>query len=310
MKRILVTGGAGFIGNHLCRRLLNEGNYVICLDNFFTGLKQHIEDMLDNPNFELVEHDIVDPIDIACEQIYNLACPASPPHYQYDPVKTMKTSVLGILNMLELAKKQEATILHASTSEVYGNPLVHPQQESYWGNVNPIGIRSCYDEGKRAAETLLMDYHRQYGVDIRIIRIFNTYGPNMDPNDGRVVSNCIMQAIQGEDITIYGDGSQTRSFCYVDDLVEGAIRMMNNDKGFIGPVNLGNPSERTVLNLAQMVLEMTGSKSKLSFMPLPSDDPIKRKPDITKAQQMLGWEPVVDIKDGLSNTIEYFKSIS
>lgn len=310
MKRILVTGGAGFIGNHLCRRLLNEGNYVICLDNFFTGLKQHIEDMLDNPNFELVEHDIVDPIDIACEQIYNLACPASPPHYQYDPVKTMKTSVLGILNMLELAKKQEATILHASTSEVYGNPLVHPQQESYWGNVNPIGIRSCYDEGKRAAETLLMDYHRQYGVDIRIIRIFNTYGPNMDPNDGRVVSNCIMQAIKGEDITIYGDGSQTRSFCYVDDLVEGAIRMMNNDKGFIGPVNLGNPSERTVLNLAQMVLEMTGSKSKLSFMPLPSDDPIKRKPDITKAQQMLGWEPVVDIKDGLSNTIEYFKSIS
>lgn len=310
MKRILVTGGAGFIGNHLCRRLLNEGNYVICLDNFFTGLKQHIEDMLDNPNFELVEHDIVDPIDIECEQIYNLACPASPPHYQYDPVKTMKTSVLGILNMLELAKKQGATILQASTSEVYGNPLVHPQQESYWGNVNPIGIRSCYDEGKRAAETLLMDYHRQYGVDIRIIRIFNTYGPNMDPKDGRVVSNCIIQAIQGEDITIYGDGSQTRSFCYVDDLVDGAIRMMNNDKGFIGPVNLGNPSERTVLNLAQMILEMTGSKSKLSFMPLPSDDPIKRKPDITKAQQMLGWKPVVDIKDGLSKTIEYFKSIS
>lgn len=310
MKRILVTGGAGFIGNHLCRRLLSEGNYVICLDNFFTGLKQHIEDMLDTPNFELVEHDIVNPIDIECEQIYNLACPASPPHYQHDPVKTMKTSVLGILNMLELAKKQGATILHASTSEVYGNPLVHPQQESYWGNVNPIGIRSCYDEGKRAAETLLMDYHRQYGVDIRIIRIFNTYGPNMDPKDGRVVSNCIMQAIKGEDITIYGDGSQTRSFCYVDDLVDGAIRMMNNDKSFIGPVNLGNPSERTVLNLAQMVLEMTGSNSKLSFMPLPSDDPVKRKPDITKAQQMLGWEPVVDIKDGLAKTIDYFKSIS
>ena len=310
MKRILVTGGAGFIGNHLCRRLLSEGNYVICLDNFFTGLKQHIEDMLDTPNFELVEHDIVEPIDIECEQIYNMACPASPPHYQYDPVKTMKTSVLGILNMLELAKKQGATIMQASTSEVYGNPLVHPQQESYWGNVNPIGIRSCYDEGKRAAETLLMDYHRQYGVDIRIIRIFNTYGPNMDPKDGRVVSNCIMQAIKGEDITIYGDGSQTRSFCYVDDLVDGAIRMMNNDKGFIGPVNLGNPSERTVLNLAQMVLEMTDSKSKLSFLPLPSDDPIKRKPDITKAQQMLGWKPVVDIKDGLSKTIEYFKSIS
>ena len=310
MKRILVTGGAGFIGNHLCRRLLNEGNYVICLDNFFTGLKQHIEDMLDNPNFELIEHDIVEPIDIECEQIYNMACPASPPHYQYDPVKTMKTSVLGILNMLELAKKQGATILHASTSEVYGNPLVHPQQESYWGNVNPIGIRSCYDEGKRAAETLLMDYHRQYGTDIRIIRIFNTYGPNMDPKDGRVVSNCIMQAIKDEDITIYGDGSQTRSFCYVDDLVDGAIRMMNNDKGFIGPVNLGNPSERTVLNLAQMVLEMTDSKSKLSFLPLPSDDPVKRKPDITKAQHLLGWEPVVDIKDGLAKTIEYFKSIS
>ena len=310
MKRILVTGGAGFIGNHLCRRLLNEGNYVICLDNFFTGLKQHIEDMLDNPNFELIEHDIVEPIDIECEQIYNMACPASPPHYQYDPVKTMKTSVLGVLNMLELARKYNAKILQASTSEVYGNPLVHPQQESYWGNVNPIGIRSCYDEGKRAAETLLMDYHRQYGTDIRIIRIFNTYGPNMDPKDGRVVSNCIMQAIKGEDITIYGDGSQTRSFCYVDDLVDGAIRMMNNDKGFIGPVNLGNPSERTVLNLAQMVLEMTGSNSKLSFMPLPSDDPVKRKPDITKAQQMLGWEPVVDIKDGLAKTIDYFKSIS
>lgn len=310
MKRILVTGGAGFIGNHLCRRLLSEGNYVICLDNFFTGLKQHIEDMLDNPNFELIEHDIVEPIDIECEQIYNMACPASPPHYQYDPVKTMKTSVLGVLNMLELARKYNAKILQASTSEVYGNPLVHPQQESYWGNVNPIGIRSCYDEGKRAAETLLMDYHRQYGTDIRIIRIFNTYGPNMDPKDGRVVSNCIMQAIKDEDITIYGDGSQTRSFCYVDDLVDGAIRMMNNDKGFIGPVNLGNPSERTVLNLAQMVLEMTDSKSKLSFLPLPSDDPVKRKPDITKAQHLLGWEPVVDIKDGLAKTIEYFKSIS
>ena len=309
MKRILVTGGAGFIGNHLCRRLLNEGNYVICLDNFFTGLKRHIEDMLNNPNFELIEHDIVDPIDIAVDQIYNLACPASPPHYQYDPVKTMKTSVLGIINMLELAKKYKATLLHASTSEVYGNPLVHPQQESYWGNVNPIGIRSCYDEGKRAAETLMMDYHRQYGVDIRIIRIFNTYGPNMDPKDGRVVSNCIVQAINGEDITIYGDGSQTRSFCYVSDLVDGAIKMMNNNRGFIGPVNLGNPSERTVLNLAEMVLEMTGSKSKITYKELPSDDPVKRKPDITKAQEILGWEPKVDIKDGLVKTIEYFKSI-
>ena len=309
MKRILVTGGAGFIGNHLCRRLLNEGNYVICLDNFFTGLKRHIEDMLDNPNFELVEHDIVEPVDIEVDQIYNMACPASPPHYQYDPVKTMKTSVLGIINMLELAKKYKATLLHASTSEVYGNPLVHPQQESYWGNVNPIGIRSCYDEGKRAAETLMMDYHRQYGVDIRIIRIFNTYGPNMDPKDGRVVSNCIVQAINGEDITIYGDGSQTRSFCYVSDLVAGAIKMMNNDKGFIGPVNLGNPSERTVLNLAEIVLEMTGSKSKITYKDLPSDDPVKRKPDITKAQEILGWKPEVDIKDGLAKTIEYFKSI-
>ena len=309
MKRILVTGGAGFIGNHLCRRLLNEGNYVICLDNFFTGLKRHIEDMLDNPNFELIEHDIVEPVDIEVDQIYNMACPASPPHYQYDPVKTMKTSVLGIINMLELAKKYKATLLHASTSEVYGNPLVHPQQESYWGNVNPIGIRSCYDEGKRAAETLMMDYHRQYGVDIRIIRIFNTYGPNMDPKDGRVVSNCIVQAINGEDITIYGDGSQTRSFCYVSDLVAGAIKMMNNDKDFIGPVNLGNPSERTVLNLAEIVLEMTGSKSKITYKDLPSDDPVKRKPDITKAQEILGWKPEVDIKDGLAKTIEYFKSI-
>ena len=309
MKRILVTGGAGFIGNHLCRRLLNEGNYVICLDNFFTGLKRHIEDMLDNPNFELIEHDIVEPVDIEVDQIYNMACPASPPHYQYDPVKTMKTSVLGIINMLELAKKYKATLLHASTSEVYGNPLVHPQQESYWGNVNPIGIRSCYDEGKRAAETLMMDYHRQYGVDIRIIRIFNTYGPNMDPKDGRVVSNCIVQAINGDDITIYGDGSQTRSFCYVSDLVAGAIKMMNNDKDFIGPVNLGNPSERTVLNLAEIVLEMTGSKSKITYKDLPSDDPVKRKPDITKAQEILGWKPEVDIKDGLAKTIEYFKSI-
>ena len=309
MKRILVTGGAGFIGNHLCRRLLNEGNHVICLDNFFTGLKKHIEDMLGNPNFELVEHDIVDPVDIKVDQIYNLACPASPPHYQYDPVKTMKTSVLGIINMLELAKKYNATLLHASTSEVYGNPLVHPQQETYWGNVNPIGIRSCYDEGKRAAETLMMDYHRQYGVDIRIIRIFNTYGPNMDPKDGRVVSNCIVQAINNQDITVYGDGSQTRSFCYVSDLVDGAIKMMNNDKKFIGPVNLGNPSERTVLNLAEIILEMTGSKSKITFKELPSDDPVKRKPDITKAQEILGWEPKVDIKDGLAKTIEYFKSI-
>ena len=309
MKRILVTGGAGFIGNHLCRRLLDEGNHVICLDNFFTGLKRHIEDMMSNPNFELIEHDVVDPIDIKVNQIYNLACPASPPHYQYDSVKTMKTSVLGIINMLELAKKYNATILQASTSGVYGNPLIHPQKETYWGNVNPIGIRSCYDEGKRAAETLMSDYHRQYGVDIRIIRIFNTYGPNMDPKDGRVVSNCIMQALKGEEITIYGDGSQTRSFCYVDDLVEGIILMMNNKIRFAGPVNLGNPSERTVLDLAQKVLELTGSKSKLSFLPLPSDDPVKRKPDISIAKAELGWEPKVDIVEGLKKTIEYFKTV-
>ena len=309
MKRILVTGGAGFIGNHLCRRLLNEGNFVICLDNFFTGLKRHIEDLLPNPNFQLIEHDIVEPIDIECEQIYNLACPASPPHYQYDSVKTMKTSVLGIINMLEIAKKYDATILQASTSEVYGNPLIHPQNETYWGNVNPIGIRSCYDEGKRAAETLMMDYHKQYGVNTRIIRIFNTYGPNMDPKDGRVVSNCIMQALNNKDITIYGDGSQTRSFCYVDDLVDGMIKMMNNSQGFIGPVNLGNPSERTVLDLAQKIIELTNSKSKIVFLPLPSDDPVKRKPDISLAKKELNWEPKVDIVDGLTNTIEYFKHI-
>ena len=309
MKRILVTGGAGFIGNHLCRRLLNEGNFVICLDNFFTGLKRHVEDLLDNPNFELIEHDIVEPIDIECDQIYNLACPASPPHYQYDSVKTMKTSVLGIINMLELAKKYNATILQASTSEVYGNPLVHPQSETYWGNVNPIGIRSCYDEGKRATETLMMDYHRQYDVDTRIIRIFNTYGPNMDPKDGRVVSNCIMQALKNENITIYGNGLQTRSFCYVDDLVEGMIKMMNNSQGFIGPVNLGNPSERTILDLAQKIIELTSSKSQIVFLPLPSDDPVKRKPDITLAKNKLGWEPKTGIIDGLKHTIEYFQDI-
>lgn len=309
MKKILVTGGAGFIGNHLCRRLLKEGNKIICVDNFFTGLKKHISDLLSDSNFELIEHDIVEPIDIECDQIYNLACPASPPHYQYDSVKTTKTSVLGILNMLELAKKYNAVLLQASTSEVYGNPLVHPQKETYWGNVNPIGIRSCYDEGKRVAETLMMDYHRQYGVDIRIIRIFNTYGPNMDPKDGRVVSNCIMQALAGEDITIYGDGSQTRSFCYVDDLVDGIIKMMNNTQGFIGPVNLGNPSERTVLDLAQKVLELTGSKSKITFLPLPSDDPVKRKPDITLAKEKLGWEPKQDIITGLTKTIDYFKTV-
>ena len=308
MKKILVTGGAGFIGNHLCRRLLKEGNKVICLDNFFTGLKRHIEDLLSNPDFTLIEHDIVESISLECNQIYNLACPASPPHYQFDPVKTMKTSVIGIMNMLELAKKNSATILQASTSEVYGNPLEHPQNEKYWGNVNPIGIRSCYDEGKRAAETLMTDYHRQYGADIRIVRIFNTYGPNMDPKDGRVVSNCIIQALNNENITIYGDGSQTRSFCYVDDLVEGLIRMMNNQNEFTGPVNLGNPSERTVLELAKEIKELTGSKSEFVFLPLPSDDPVKRKPDISLAQKELNWTPSTDITDGLKKTIEYFKS--
>lgn len=309
MKKTLVTGGAGFIGNHLCRRLLAEGHFVICLDNFFTGLKKHIADLIENPNFELIEHDIIEPIDLAVDQIYNLACPASPPHYQFDPVKTLKTSVIGILNMLELAKKNNAIILQASTSEVYGNPLVHPQTELYWGNVNPIGIRSCYDEGKRTAETLMMDFYRQYSVEIRIIRIFNTYGPNMDPKDGRVVSNCIMQALNGDDITIYGDGSQTRSFCYVDDLVDGMIKMMNNPQGFIGPVNLGNPSERTVLNLVEMIAELTESSSKIRFMPLPSDDPVKRKPDITIAKKELNWEPVIGIQEGLQKTIEYFKAV-
>lgn len=309
MKKILVTGGAGFIGNHLCRRLLKEGNSVICLDNFFTSLKQHIQDLLQNPNFTVIEHDIIDPINIECEQIYNLACPASPPHYQYDSIKTMKTSVLGIINMLELARKNNATILQASTSEVYGNPLEHPQKETYWGNVNPIGIRSCYDEGKRAAETLMNDYHRQHSVDTRIIRIFNTYGPNMDPKDGRVVSNCIIQALKGEDITIYGDGTQTRSFCYVDDLVEGMIRMMNNNQNFHGPINLGNPSERTVLDLVQKIIKLTESKSEIKFLPLPSDDPVKRKPDITLAKEKLNWEPKIDITDGLRNTVKYFKSI-
>ena len=307
MKKILVTGGAGFIGNHLCRRLISEGNYVVCLDNFFTGLRKHIEDLLGNKNFELVEHDIVDEIDIECAQIYNLACPASPPHYQFDSVKTMKTSVLGILNMLELARKYNATILQASTSEVYGNPLVHPQNETYWGNVNPIGIRSCYDEGKRAAETLMMDYHRQYGVDVRIIRIFNTYGPNMDLNDGRVVSNFIVQALKNEDITIYGDGSQTRSFCYVDDLIDGMIKMMNNKKGFIGPVNLGNPSERTILDFAKLIIKLTNSSSKIIYKPLPLDDPSKRQPDISLAEKELNFKPKVDIEEGLIKTIEYFK---
>ncbi len=306
MKRILVTGGAGFIGSHLCKRLLDEGNYVICLDNFFTGCIENIEEFYKNPNFELVEHDITEEYFTVIDQIYNLACPASPPHYQYNPVKTIRTSVMGIINMLELANKYGATLLQASTSEVYGDPLVHPQTETYWGNVNPIGIRSCYDEGKRCAETLMMDYHRQFGTDVKIIRIFNTYGPNMHPNDGRVVSNFIVQALKGEDITIYGDGSQTRSFCYVSDLVDGMIRMMNTPN-FIGPVNLGNPEERTIKNLASLIINLTGSNSKLIYKPLPSDDPVKRKPDITLASTNLKWQPKVDIKDGLQETISYFK---
>lgn len=305
-KRILVTGGAGFIGSHLCEKLLEQGNYVVCLDNFFTGSKSNVNHLLSDSNFELVEHDIVEPFDIKVDEIYNLACPASPPHYQYDSVKTTKTSILGIINMLELAKKYNSKILQASTSEVYGNPIVHPQVEGYWGNVNPIGVRSCYDEGKRCAETLMMDYHRQYNVQTRIVRIFNTYGTNMDKNDGRVVSNFIVQALKNEDITIYGDGSQTRSFCYVSDLVDGIIKMMNNSQNFIGPVNLGNPSERTIFDFAKLIIELTNSNSKIVFKSLPADDPIQRKPDITLAKKELNWGPKIDIEKGLEKTIKYF----
>lgn len=307
MKRILVTGGAGFIGSHLCGRLLEDGNEVICLDNFFTGSKRNIYPYLENKNFELVRHDITKEYFAEVDYIYNLACPASPPHYQYNAIKTIKTSVLGMINMLGLAKRCKARILQASTSEVYGDPKVHPQREDYWGNVNPIGIRSCYDEGKRCAETLMMDYYRQNNVDIRIVRIFNTYGPNMAPDDGRVVSNFILQALKGEDITIYGDGTQTRSFCYVDDLVDGMIKMMEGS--FIGPVNLGNPSERTILDFAKLIIELTNSKSKIIYKPLPSDDPTQRKPDITLAKEKLGWEPKVNIEEGLLKTIEYFKEL-
>lgn len=309
MKRILVTGGAGFIGSHLCRRLIEEGNEVICVDNLFTGSKKNIETLLDNNRFEFMRHDVTKELLVEVDQIYNLACPASPVHYQYNPVKTMKTSVMGAINMLGLAKRVKARILQASTSEVYGNPHVHPQPEEYWGNVNPIGIRSCYDEGKRAAETLFFDYHRQNGVDIKVIRIFNTYGPNMNPDDGRVVSNFIVQALKGEDITIYGDGKQTRSFCYVDDLVEGMVRMMNSREGFTGPVNLGNPGEFTMLELAEKVLALTGSKSKIVYQPLPQDDPTQRKPVIDLAKKELGWEPKIVLEEGLKKTIEYFKEV-
>lgn len=305
MKRILVTGGAGFIGSHLCERLLKEGNYVICLDNFFTGSRDNVQHLLANKNFEVLEYDITEQFFANVDEIYNLACPASPVHYQFNPVKTMKTSVLGIINMLELAKKCNARILQASTSEVYGDPKEHPQSEDYWGNVNPVGLRSCYDEGKRAAETLMMDYHRYEGVDVRIVRIFNTYGPRMDKNDGRVVSNFIVQALQEEDITVYGDGLQTRSFCYVDDLVDGIIKLMASD--YVNPINLGNNSERTILDFAQMIIEMTSSKSKIVYKELPSDDPMQRKPDLTLAKQVLNWQPTTDIKVGIQKTIEYFK---
>lgn len=307
MKRILVTGGAGFIGSHLCKKLTAENNYIICLDNFFTGSIDNVKELLNKPNFELIEHDIETPIDIKVDEIYNLACPASPPHYQFNPVKTIRTSVIGIANMLELAKKYNAKILQASTSEIYGNPLEHPQKETYWGNVNPIGPRSCYDEGKRCAETLMTDYHRQFSINTKIVRIFNTYGPNMHPNDGRVVSNFIVQALKNQDITIYGNGDQTRSFCYVSDLVEGLIRMMSTS-GFTGPVNLGNPSERTILNLAELVIAKTKSKSKIIYKDLPIDDPVKRKPDITLAKAELDWQPEINIDEGLEYTINYFKS--
>ncbi len=306
--RILVTGGAGFLGSHLCDKLLGAGHEVLCLDNLFTGRKANIAHLLGRPDFELIRHDVTDPFKCEVDQIYNLACPASPPHYQYNAIKTVKTSVMGAINTLGLAKRIRARILQASTSEVYGDPVVHPQPESYWGNVNPIGIRSCYDEGKRVAETLFMDYHRQNGVDIRIVRIFNTYGPRMHPNDGRVVSNFIVQALKGEDLTIYGDGTQTRSFCFVDDLLEAMFRMMNQEST-IGPVNIGNPDEFTMLQLAELTLQLTGSPSKITFKPLPGDDPKQRRPDITLAKTHLdGWTPAIPLEEGLRRTIAYFKT--
>lgn len=310
MKRILVTGGAGFVGSHLCERLLREGEEVLCLDNFFTGAKKNIAHLLDNPYFELIRHDVTAPYYVEVDEIYNLACPASPIHYQYNPIKTVKTSVMGAINMLGLAKRIKSKVLQASTSEVYGDPTVHPQPESYWGNVNPIGVRSCYDEGKRCAETLFTDYYHQNQVRIKIIRIFNTYGPRMHPNDGRVVSNFIVQAIQNQDITIYGDGSQTRSFQYVDDLLEGMIRMMQTDDHITGPVNLGNPVEFTILELAQKIIAMTGSSSKITFLPLPQDDPVQRQPDISLAMKILdGWRPSVELEEGLEKTILYFNQL-
>lgn len=304
--RILITGGAGFLGSHLCDRLIEQGHEIICLDNFFTGRKANIQHLVGNPRFELVRHDVIDPFKFEVDRIYNLACPASPPHYQYNPIKTMKTSVVGAINCLGLAKRVKARVFQASTSEVYGDPNVHPQPEAYWGHVNPIGLRSCYDEGKRAAETLFFDYHRENGVDIRVIRIFNTYGPRMLPDDGRVVSNFIVQALQGKDLTVYGEGSQTRSFCYVDDLVDGFMRFMEQEK-IVGPMNLGNPGEFTMLQLAELVLKKVGGKSKITHLPLPSDDPKQRRPDITLAKETLGWEPKVPLEAGIEKTIEYFK---
>jgi UDP-glucuronate decarboxylase len=306
-KRVLVTGGAGFLGSHLCDRLVAEGHDVLCLDNFFTGTKDNVLHLREKPNFEILRHDLVQPIFLEVDEIYNLACPASPIHYQYNPVKTIKTSVMGAIHMLGLAKRVNAKILQASTSEVYGDPTEHPQQEKYWGNVNAIGMRSCYDEGKRCAETLFFDYHRQNRVNIRVVRIFNTYGPRMHPHDGRVVSNFIVQALSNRDITVYGDGSQTRSFCYVGDLVEGLILMMNAPDEFTGPVNMGNPEEKTILELAEMIIHLTGSRSRIVFEPLPGDDPAKRRPDISLARQKLGWKPGIPLEKGLLKTIEYFR---
>ena len=309
MKRILVSGGAGFIGSHLCTRLVNEGHDVICLDNFFTGSKDNIKHLMGNHHFEVVRHDVTYPYSAEVDEIYNLACPASPIHYQHDPIQTAKTSVMGAINMLGLAMRLDAKILQASTSEVYGDPIIHPQPESYWGNVNPVGYRSCYDEGKRCAETLFMDYYRQNQTRIKIIRIFNTYGPRMLPNDGRVVSNFIIQALNNEDITIYGDGKQTRSFQYIDDLIEGMVRMMDTEYDFTGPINIGNPNEFPVLELAERVIRMTGSTSKIVFKPLPTDDPKQRQPDIKLAKEKLGWQPTVELEDGLKRMIEYFKNV-
>jgi len=308
MNRILVTGGAGFLGSHLCDRLIKDGADVLCVDNFFTGSKQNVAHLMSHPNFELIRHDVTFPLYVEVDQIYNLACPASPVHYQHDPVQTTKTSVHGAINMLGLAKRVNGRILQASTSEVYGDPVEHPQTEAYWGNVNPIGPRSCYDEGKRCAETLFFDYYRQCNLDIKVVRIFNTYGPRMDPNDGRVVSNFIMQALKGEDISIYGTGQQTRAFCYVDDLIEGFVRMMHSERGLTGPINMGNPCEFTMLELAEKVITLVGSKSKLLFMPLPEDDPKQRQPDISLAKEKLVWQPTVSLEDGLKETIKYFRT--